>query len=214
MSLDAPLGSLELGSTGAVACPSVSQCTAATETWEVTFDPTAPGSATRVPIDGGQYVAPGIVAPLPAIAAPQITRVGQSHSRWREGAALARFSRARSRADAARTRRPPVGTTFSFSLNEQGPVTFSYTRSLPGRKVGQGCVAQTNANRHRPSCKRTITEGNISFTGHSGMNHVAFQGRVSRSKKLGLGSHTLIITAMNAAGEHSQPKSLSFTIVS
>jgi hypothetical protein len=106
-----------------------------------------------------------------------------------------------------------VGTTFSFSLNEQATVTFRYTRSLPGRKVGHGCVAQTNANQHKPSCQRTITEGTISFSGHSGVNHVAFQGRISRSKKLGLGSHTLIITATNAAGEHSQPKSLSFTIV-
>jgi hypothetical protein len=221
MSLVAPLSFLELGSIGAVACPSVSQCTATTAMWEVTFDPAVPGSATRVAIDGGQYVAPpgvgapppAIATPPPAMATPQITRVGQSHSRWREGTTLARFSRTRSRADAAHTRRPPVGTTFSFSLNEQATVTFRYTRALRGRKVGHGCVAQTNANRHRPSCTRTITEDSISFIGHSGMNHVAFQGRISRFKKLGLGSHTLIITATNAAGQRSQPKSLSFTIV-
>ena len=55
--------------------------------------------------------------------------------------------------------------------------------------------------------------GTLSFTGHAGRNKVSFQGRISHSKKLGLGSYTLVITATNAAAQHSSTKQLSFTIV-
>jgi hypothetical protein len=49
--------------------------------------------------------------------------------------------------------------------------------------------------------------------GHTGLNTVVFQGRISRSKRLVLGAYTLGITAANSAGERSSPRSLSFTIV-
>jgi hypothetical protein len=58
-----------------------------------------------------------------------------------------------------------------------------------------------------------VTKGTLSFTGHAGTNHVSFQGRISRSKRLQLGTYTLIITATNAAGQGSSPKQLTFTIV-
>jgi hypothetical protein len=53
----------------------------------------------------------------------------------------------------------------------------------------------------------------MSFTGHTGINKVAFRGRISRSSKLGLGSYTLLITATDSAGQRSQARSLSFMIV-
>jgi hypothetical protein len=197
---------------GAVACPSVSQCTAVDEVGrEVTFDPNAPIPVTGTVTVGGAPQSP--VAPLHAIATPSMTQVGQSHRRWREGTALARLSRTRPRADRARTLKAPVGTTLSFSLNLQATVSFRFTRSLPGRKVGHGCVAQTTTNRDKPSCKREITEGTLSFSAHRGVNKVAFQGRISRFKRLALGNYTLVVTATTTAGRRSQPKSLSFTIV-
>jgi hypothetical protein len=57
-----------------------------------------------------------------------------------------------------------------------------------------------------------VTQG-ISFTVHGGANNVVFQGRVSGSRKLKPGSHTLVITATNSAGQRSQSVSLGFTIV-
>jgi hypothetical protein len=216
----------------ALACPSLAQCTAVDLFGnEVTFDPRTPCPAARVMIDPGGvgfgYVPPpncgsptvvnvpppSLASPPPTPVTPQITRITQSHARWREGRALASFSRSEPRSRSAHGREPTVGTTFGFSLNEQAIVTFRFTRSLPGREVGHGCVAQTKANRHRPSCTRTITEGTLSFSGHSGVNYVAFQGRISRAKKLGLGSYTLTITATSSTGQRSQPRSLSFTIV-
>jgi hypothetical protein len=111
---------------------------------------------------------------------PVVQLVRQSATRWREGNRLAGISRAKT----------PTGTTFSFSLNEQATVTFSFASSVSGRKVG------------------TLT-----FPGHSGTDKVAFQGRISPKEKLKPGRYTLSITATNTAGMRSAPKALSFTIV-
>jgi hypothetical protein len=142
--------------------------------------------------------------PPPPPPVPTVATAAQSHSTWSEGNKLAQISK---------KKKSPVGTTFSFTLNEQASVSFAFTQKLAGRRVKGKCVAQTKNNRHKPSCKRTVTRGTLSFTGHSGVNKVVFQGRISRSKKLGLGRYTLLITAISATGQRSQPKSLSFTIV-
>jgi streptogramin lyase len=149
-----------------------------------------------------------VLAPTPAMVValppPTITAVHQSASTWREGGKLARISR---------KKKPPVGSTFSFALNEQASVSFSFTQRIAGRKVGHKCVAKSHKNAKRKACQRTVTVGRLSFTGHVGTNKVVFQGRISRSKKLKPGRYTLIITATNSAGVRSAPKSLSFTIV-
>jgi hypothetical protein len=144
-------------------------------------------------------VTPQIVAPTP----PVVSYASQSYSRWRRANSLAKITRAR----------PPVGTVFSFTLNEQASVSFLFTQQVGGRRVGGKCVGQTKSNRRRPACKRTVTRAAMSFNGHQGRDNVAFQGRVSRSKTLGLGTYTLIITATNTAGQRSSPKQLRFTIV-
>jgi hypothetical protein len=140
-------------------------------------------------------------APVPT---PVIANVAQTHRVWREGGKLAQISRAK--------KKPPVGTTFSFSLNEPGSVTFTFARSVAGRKVGHGCVARTRNKARRTLCKRTVTAGSLSFPGHSGANKVAFQGRLSQGRKLPPGGYTLTITATNSAGQTSSPQKLSFTI--
>jgi hypothetical protein len=141
--------------------------------------------------------------PGPALRAPAITAAHQSASIWREGNKFAKVSR----------RKRPVGTTFSFSLNEQAAVTFRFTEQARGRKVGHRCVAQSDKSRHRRSCTRTVVTGVLSFTGRSAANKVVFQGRISNSRKLKPGHYTLVITATNSSGAHSRPVSLSFTIV-
>ena len=111
---------------------------------------------------------------------PVVQGAHQSAARWREGNRLAQISR----------KKTPTGTTFSFSLNEQATVTFSFAQRAGGRKAG------------------TLT-----FSGHSGTNKVAFQGRITRAQKLKPGRYTVTITATNSAGMSSAPASLSFTIV-
>jgi hypothetical protein len=135
--------------------------------------------------------------------APRISSVHQSHSTWRLGGKLARIS--------AR-RKVPVGTTFSFSLNVPAAISFNFTQRVSGREVRGKCRAQTKKNRRSPGCQRRFTAGSLYFTGHSGRNTVAFQGRISSSIRLKPGHYALQITAANSAG-HSSSQQLTFTIV-
>jgi uncharacterized delta-60 repeat protein len=137
------------------------------------------------------------------LAPTHLSRVFQTVGRWRRGNALPHV---------AHKRRPPVGTTFGFTLNEAARVTFAFTQTLPGRRVGRRCVAQTKRNKHKRRCSRTLTAGTLTFAGHAGANKVRFQGRLSRSKRLKPGRYTLIITATNAAGQRATAR-LTFTIV-
>jgi N-acetylneuraminic acid mutarotase len=143
--------------------------------------------------------APPIIAPSP----PVVGNASESHRTWREGGKLAVITR----------RKPPVGTTFSFSLNERASVTLGFSQQAGGRKVRGKCVAQTKANRHKHACKRAVVRGTLTFTGHAGSNKVAFQGRISPSTKLPPGTYTVVISATNALGQRASAKPLTFTIV-
>jgi hypothetical protein len=133
-----------------------------------------------------------------------ITDLAESHHTWREGRALAAISR--------RNGQPPLGTTFSFTLSEEAQVDFAFTAQRTGRMSNGDCVAVTNKNRHKASCKRTVTAGTLIFAAQSGSHKVAFQGRITSSTKLPPGTYTLAIVATNAAGR-SSPQHLTFTIV-
>jgi DNA-binding beta-propeller fold protein YncE len=150
-------------------------------------------------------------ATTPSVIVPSITRVSQSHRRWRLGRMLPSIATAAQ--SKSKTGRAPVGTTFSLSLNERASVSFTFTQQVSGRRVGHRCVAQTNKNRRKRACKLSVMAGTLSFAGHAGTNKVAFQGRLSRSRKLKPGTYTLTITAANSAGARSAPASLRFTIV-
>ncbi len=144
---------------------------------------------------------PAKVAP-PAPLKPAVTALTQSASRWRLGSALAKLTKAK----------PPVGTTFSFKLNEAASVRLDFAQRTTGRRVGRRCVAQTRGNRRKPRCTRTIAAGTLSLAGHSGTNRVRFQGRLSRTKRLKPGAYTVSVTA-TASGLRSVSRSLTFTIV-
>jgi hypothetical protein len=133
--------------------------------------------------------------------APLLTAPSQSNSVWRAGSKLASIAK-----------HVPVGTVFSFSLDQPAGVTFTFTQPALGRRVAGKCVAPRPANRHKRSCKRTVTRGTLILSGHAGINKVSFQGQISRSRKLKPGSYTVHITATTAAG-HSQSRTLNFTIV-
>ena len=72
-------------------------------------------------------------APAPATT-PTITSASQSHSRWRTGSALARISR--------KPARPPVGTTFTVSLDQAATLSLTFNQQLAGRRVAGRCVAR------------------------------------------------------------------------
>jgi hypothetical protein len=163
------------------------------------------GTVTVTDASGLTATASAAVTVLAARSiAPTLSSVSQLHSRWREGTRQATL---------ARSHRPPVGTRFSFTLNEAAKVGLAFTHRVPGRRVRGRCVAPSHRNRGRPPCLRTVTAGTLSFSGHSGRDIVAFQGLLSRTRRLSPGRYTVTITALNAAGQRSSPRSLRFTIV-
>ena len=124
--------------------------------------------------------------------APAITGVSQSASRWRRSSRPAVISR---------TRRPPVGTTFRFTLNEPATVTLRLTALLAGRKVHARCVVQTSRNRHNGYCTRRQLAGTPTLSGRTGANEALFYGWLSSKAKLKPGRYRATIVAANAAGQ-------------
>lgn len=139
-----------------------------------------------------------LTAPVPP---PSLSAVTQSHSVWRTGGSLASISR---------KRKVPVGTVFSFSLNEQANVRLTFTQARGVRRVKGRCFAPKHRNRHAHRRHRTVTIGVVSLTGHAGVDHVAFQGRMSSSVRLHPGSYTVTISAVNSAGQRSSVQRLAF----
>jgi hypothetical protein len=144
-----------------------------------------------------------VFAPTTALA---LTSTSQTQPRrWRLGGKLATFAAAR---------KPRVGTTFRFTLNETATVRFTFDQLLPGRKLRNGrCVAQTAGNRRNKACTRSVPRGALSFNAGAGLHRLFFQGRVTRTRKLHPGTYTLTITAANAAGQRATRTLRSFTIV-
>jgi hypothetical protein len=205
--------------TGAgVSCPgNCSTSYGAATTVHLTAAP-APGSAFsgwsgECSGSGGCAVTMGadqaVVATFTFVGAPPpvISAVSQTASRWREGGKLVQISRR------ARRQKVPIGTTFSFTLNEQAAATFTFTKRHKGRSARGRCAAGTRRASRRKPCTRTTIAGELHFNGHSGANDVAFDGRLSPSKRLPPGRYTLVVGATNGAGQRSNPQRISFTIV-
>ena len=149
-------------------------------------------------------VADGSVVAVMQNRHTMVSGASQSNPVWREGNRLPSFAR--------KNNRPPVGTTFSFALSKQVSLSLTFIQHVGGHKLGGKCVALTNKNRRKPACTRTLTRGVLSLPGHTGLNKVFFQGRITASKKLPLGRYTLLITA-STPGQRAKPQTLRFTIV-
>ena len=107
-------------------------------------------------------------------AAPTLTGLDESARSWYLGTAAARISASRH----------PVGTMFSFTLNETAIVTFTFSQTVAGRKVSGHCVKPGKSNRHKRRCERVGNRATLSFTGHPGVNHVYFDGVIAHRSNL------------------------------
>jgi uncharacterized delta-60 repeat protein len=143
--------------------------------------------------------APSVTAP----PAPRVSHVFETARRWREATGQHRVPR---------KRRPRVGTTFGFTLNEPAQVVMSFVQKLPGRRLGHRCVPPSPHSDHQRRCSRTLVAGTLTFAGHAGANTVRFAGRISRTRTLKPGDYTLMITATGSAGRRATTE-LRFTIV-
>jgi outer membrane protein assembly factor BamB len=134
---------------------------------------------------------------------PIVLWLRQAHALWREGDRTPRIGRA--------SKRPPVGTEFTFALNERAMVTLRFTWDATGHHLGHACAAGGTANGRGLRCRGT-TEWSLSLIARPGSHAIVFQGRMGRTLRLPLGRYTLTVIARNAAGA-SPPRTLSFRIV-
>jgi PKD repeat protein len=139
---------------------------------------------------------------VPALPRPVLSGLKLSHKVFRLGSRLASLA----------AKKPPVGTTITFTLSAAAKVKLAFSRKLSGRKPGKRCVAPTHHNRHAKRCTRTRSAGSLTLNGHSGADKVKFQGRISRHRKLKPGRYTVKVTASNAGGS-SAVRSASFKVV-
>ena len=143
--------------------------------------------------------APPALPPLPPPPpVPRLSRVHQSHARWREHGT-------------AKKHAPPVGTTFTFTLNTAAKVTLTFTQRLPGRTVGGQCVARARHNANHRACTRAKARGSFSFAADPGGNRRDFSGTIPHQGRLPVGRYAVTLTAKHNT-LHSGPSTLRFTI--
>ena len=141
----------------------------------------------------------------PTLANVALTRVSQAHRRWREGAKEAMIAR--------KAKRAPVGTSFSFTVNENARVSFVFTQTVSGREASGKCQQPTKPNHMHPRCNRTITRGTLTYTADAGAHQLAFEGQI-KNDRLPLGAYKLKITAASTTtGARSRTQTLRFAIV-
>ena len=194
----------------AAACSSSSSGSTGTSTSAPAASAAAASSAPASALGTATASASVASPPPPPLPAPTLKRVRESNKRWRDGGKLAGISR-------ARRRRTPVGTSFSFTLNEAARVSLKFVRETVGRRVKSGhkskCATATRRNRKDRRCTLTKAAGTLSLSAREGADKVSFDGRIKGAKKLAAGSYTVTIEATNARGAHSAAARLSFTVV-
>ena len=115
------------------------------------------------------------------------------------------------RAGTPQAARVPRGTRFRYTLSEAAHVTIKIQRALAGRRAGAKCVRPTPRLGNAKRCTRYRTIGALSRNGDSGANRTKFTGRLGK-RALRSGRYRAIITATDAAGNRSAPRTARFRI--
>jgi len=132
---------------------------------------------------GGSQVIPRKLPP------PAITHLKQSASVWAASGKLPTVMVTAASRLGSGARRVPLGTVFSFNLNEPANAAFTFMR----RSAHDNYVMELAAS--------------------AGVNKVHFYGRVSPSVALKPGRYSVAIMVTNAAGERTTSRTLRFTLV-
>ncbi len=128
---------------------------------------------------------------------PALSDVRQAASTWVER-----------RGSAAR---PPVGTVFSFTLDQPARVTFAFARTIAGRVANGRCVSPQLAAQQAKPCMRSVADGTLAVAAEPGANTLDFAGRTF-SGQLPAGTYTVVLRATGLGGKPSAAVSLHFTI--
>jgi hypothetical protein len=162
--------------------------------------------------------APG-VPPLPTVSAPAL--LAADHTAPVLSAVS--LSRRRFAVSAARTVvsarvKARRGTQLRFTLSEAATVHVAIARRRPGRTAvrkggAKRCVPATAALRKAKACTRTIAVATLARAREAaGRRVVTFTGRIG-TKALATGRYSATVTAIDASGNPSHPKTVTFTVV-
>jgi hypothetical protein len=130
---------------------------------------------------------------------PRVNSFSQSHTTWRAGGKLAVVAAT-----------APVGTVFTFTLNQRAVATLTFLQRRAGRKLKGRCVAGAPGSGGK--CTALTPRGTLAVSGVSGTNTLSFQGRLSAKSRLPAGGYTVKLQAANASGQRSATRSLNFTL--
>jgi len=152
------------------------------------------------PPPGGSPPAPK--GPEPA-KPPALSSLSESNSIFRVGRA--------STAPAGRISRvSPIGTVFSFVLDQPAVVTVTFIREESGHMIGKSCVVGRRGA-GKPACVRSHVAMMLGRRSRTGLNRLLFTGRV-RGRALHPGAYRATFRAESLAGT-SAPSSISFRVV-
>jgi hypothetical protein len=106
------------------------------------------------------------------------------------------FRAARSGASVAR-KRPPIGTTVSYTLSTEATISFKAQRARKGRRRGGKCRKPGKRARGK-RCTRYVTlSGGFNVGGVAGENKFRFTGRLA-GRRLRRGKYRLVATPSTA----------------
>ncbi len=112
----------------------------------------------------------------------------------------------------ARTVTRRRGAKLRFTLSEAATVSLTFAQPKTGRTVGTRCRTTTKKNRSKPRCTVPGVRGRLTISGLAGTNTLTFSGKLSKVRRLALGSYRLTATAVDAAGNPASPASRRFTL--
>jgi 3',5'-cyclic AMP phosphodiesterase CpdA len=112
---------------------------------------------------------------------------------------------------AVSARRPPYGSTISYTLSKPASVSIDIARLAPGRRSGGRCVAPRQRLSRNPRCTRAIRQGALERQGQAGSNKLFFTGRIG-SRPLAPGSYRMTVVA-TAGGKPSRTRSVTFRVM-
>jgi hypothetical protein len=185
------------GGSGSGAAVGHTFTTPGTRTVTVTATDAVGNTATRT----------GTVTVTVSPVVPVLSKVSETHATFRVGRAPTPII-AQGR---ERVHRPPIGTTFVFTLSEPAAVSIRITHGAPGRRSGHSCVKPTKKLKGHKRCTRQVVDGTLRRTGRAGINRVAFSGRIGK-RALVPGSYRVTLTATEF-GLASRPRTMNFRIV-
>jgi hypothetical protein len=107
------------------------------------------------------------------------------------------FRAARSGSSVAR-KRPPVGTTVSYTLSVDATVGIAVERAKRGRRRGGKCRKPSRSRRGRRCTRYARVKGSFNVGGTAGANKFKFTGRVG-DRRLAKGSYRLRATPTTGA---------------